>query len=265
MMGYRFANNCRFFLSYSWYTYLALFSWLSPQTYLVLKILAPITQVLFFTLLGRATGGDPSYYVIGNATQLAATSGIFGIIQVFVTERRMGTLPHLMMTPTNSAVTLYARGLFLIFDGLTSVFAGLIVGVVFFGLTFPHVSVAYVLIALLVTSFSVSALGLVLGVMGLIGTDLNLLLNIALAVLLVICGVEFPVTDLPVPIQAISQLLPLTHGLIAVRAAFAGRVVDVFTPLVWEFIVGLGYLILGYVLFSYVERLSRAHATLELQ
>jgi ABC-2 type transport system permease protein len=261
----KFVQNIRIFFSYSWYAYRALFTWLTPGTYLILKILGPITQVLFFTLLGRATGGDPAYYIIGNSTQLAVTSGVFGVLHVIVTERRMGTLPQLMMVPTSNAVTFYGRSLFLIFDGLTSIAVGFAVGAMLFGLDFSNVNWLWLIAALLTTCFAVSGLGLTLGVIGLVGTDLNLLLNVALSAFLVICGVNFPVEELPRFLQSIAHLLPLTHGLVAVRATFAGQIAGVPGYIGWEAIIGCGYMVLGYAMFTYFERLARKQGTLELQ
>jgi len=258
-------QDIRIFFSYSWYAYRALFTWLTPGTYLILKVLAPVTQVLFFALLGQATGGDPVYYVIGNSTQLAVVSGIFGVIQVIVTERRMGTLPQLIIVPTNNAITFYGRSLFLIFDGLTSIVVGFAAGALLFGLDFSNVNWFWLVVALSATCFAVSGLGLTLGVMGLVGTDLNLLLNVALSVLLMICGANFPIEDLPRSIQYIAHLLPLTHGLMAVRATFVGQITDVPKYIGWEALVGCGYMVLGYIMFGYFERLSRKRGTLELQ
>ncbi len=259
-------QTLRIFLTYSWYTYRALFTWLTPSTYLILKILAPVTQVLFFALLGRATGGDPAYYVIGNATQLAVTSGIFGMLTVIFTERRMGTLPHLMIAPTSNVVTFYGRSLLLIFDSLTSIVAGFVVGALFFQLNFAAVNWWGLAAALLTTSFAVSGLGLVLGIMGLVGTDLNILLNVTLALLLVICGVNFPIEALPGAIQVVARLLPLTHGLMGVRAAFTNEpAAMIWGFIAWEGLIGGVYMVLGYFMFWYFERLSRRRGTLQLQ
>lgn len=260
----RVAQTARVFFSCSWYAYRALFTWLTPRAYLVLKILGPVSQVLFFTLLGKATGGDPAYYIIGNSTQLAVTSGIFGVVQVIATERRMGTLPQLVIVPTSSVITFYGRGLLLILDGLTSVAVGFAAGALLFGLDFENVNWALLVAALLITSFSVSGLGLTLGVIGLAGTDLNLLLNIALSVLLVVCGANFPVEDLPQPIQSISRLLPLTHGLVAVRAIFDGQTTSALQYAGWEALVGCSHMMVGYVMFLHLERLARRKGTSEL-
>lgn len=257
-------HNLRIFVSYSWYAYRALFSWLTPGAYLTLKILGPITEVLFFTLLGQASGGDPAYYIIGNATHMAVTSGIFGLLQVISTERAMGTLPHLIITPTNNAVTFYGRSLFLIVDGLTSIAAGFGVGALVFGLSFAQINWPLLICALLAICFAVSGLGLVLGTLGLLGTDLNVLLNLTLAGLLMLCGSNFPVSELPVPLQIFSACLPITHGLAAVRAIFVGTTSGVGAEILIELGIGVMYMLAGYLLFVYAERRARSAGTLEL-
>lgn len=255
----------RIFFSYAKYSYVALFRLLTPGAYIALKIIVPLTQVLFFSLMGSWAGGNPAYYVIGNSAQLAVTSGISGMIQVSIMERRMGTLPQLIMAPASNVITFYGRGLFLIFDGLTSVAAGFFVGGALFGLNFAGINWPLLALAFLVVSFAVSGLGLVLGVMGLVGTDLNYLLNFALALLLVVCGVNFPIASLPQPVQWMTSFLPLTHGLVAVRAIIAGNMQYVWGNLGWEFAIGCVYMLLGYYVFMFIERLARSRSTLELQ
>jgi len=62
--------NLRLFWQGTLLSYIALFHWLRPTTYLASKILMPLAQILFFTILGiYATGRDSaSFYVIGNAS-----------------------------------------------------------------------------------------------------------------------------------------------------------------------------------------------------
>ena len=63
----------------------------------------PLTQMLFFTFLGSfATGPENAhFYVIGNAVQIAAVSGIFGVTMSVGGERWSGTLVYLFGAPAN--------------------------------------------------------------------------------------------------------------------------------------------------------------------
>ncbi|HEU5375275.1 MAG TPA: ABC transporter permease [Ktedonobacteraceae bacterium] len=261
----RIFDSTAFLLRYAWQTYRALFSWLTPGAYLVLKILLPLTQVIFFTLLGRFAGGDASYYLVGNATEMVVFTGIAGAMQVISNERDMGTLQYVIIAPQNNALTFYARTLFLILDGLTSIAVCFLAGLLLFHLDFSHVNWLWLSVDLLIISFSVSGLGLALGVVSLVGVDFNLLLNLALSVFLVLCGVNFPLARLPLWIQSIAQLLPLTHGLLAVRAAFAGTTTDIVSNTLAELLIGCIYIGFGSLLFYYFEYLARKKGTLSLQ
>ena len=56
---------------------IGLFSWLRPVAYLASKLVAPLVQILFWTLLGTSATGttSASFYVIGNAVQLGIAAG----------------------------------------------------------------------------------------------------------------------------------------------------------------------------------------------
>src|SRR4030067_2370453 len=45
-------NNSRLFFHGALLSYIALFHWLRPMTYLAPKVVSPLFQILFFTLLG---------------------------------------------------------------------------------------------------------------------------------------------------------------------------------------------------------------------
>jgi ABC-2 type transport system permease protein len=66
--------------------------------------------------------------------------------------------------------------------------------------------------------------------------------------------------------QVISNLLPFTHGLEAVRQAAAGADLGQVGGLIAiEGLIGVGYAILGLILFTALERSARANATLDVR
>lgn len=255
---------CRVFVIYSWYSYRALFTWLHPGVYLVLKILVPMTQVLFFSLLGRAAGHDPEYFIVGNAVQVAVASGIFGTMQIIATERSLGTLPQLMIVPTNNRITFYGRSILMIVDSLSSVAASLFAGIWLFGLDTTLVNWGMLFTAIIAVCFAVAGLGFLLGTLGLIGTDVNLMLNIALAVLLVLSGANFPIGQLPQGLQLIARGLPITNGLEAARQAFDGTLGNALTLVGREILVGVAYMFAGFALYNRAEKYARRHGRFEI-
>ena len=61
-------------------SYRALFNWIRPGMYVTTMLGSPLFQILFFTYLGRYTASEPeSFFVVGNAVQVAAMSGIYGM------------------------------------------------------------------------------------------------------------------------------------------------------------------------------------------
>ena len=83
---------------------------------------------------------------------------------------------------------------------------------------------------------------------------------------LLFSGVNIPVATLPAWMQVISNLLPFTHGLEAVRQAAAGAGLDRVGGLIAiEAGIGVAYAVAAFALFSYLERSARANATLDVR
>src|SRR5438094_4323410 len=76
----------------AFYSFRALFHWLSPMPYLVYRALFPLAQLAFFALIGTYGGSQPlSFYLVGNAIG-TATATAFGVSQAVGNERQQGTL-----------------------------------------------------------------------------------------------------------------------------------------------------------------------------
>lgn len=245
-------------------SYRALFAWLNPLDYVVVKIMEPLAQLLFFTLLGAFAGLDPAYFALGNAVRLASVSGLYGCVVVMAEERISGTLQVVMASATPIGQTLITRMAMQGLDGVVTTLLGLTVSFLFLGVDASQVQWAWLLPALLITSYAISSLGLLVSIFGVFGVDLTFVMNLVYTLLLLFCGVNFPITLLPTYFQAIAQLLPLTHGLIAIRTLVAGETVGVVTQLGLEALIGLGYGLSGYFLFRYAEYRARVRGTLDL-
>ena len=60
---------------------------------------SPLFQILFFTYLGRYAAGseDDEFFIVGNAIQVAAMAGIYGMTMGIANERQYGTLQPLLL------------------------------------------------------------------------------------------------------------------------------------------------------------------------
>jgi ABC-2 type transport system permease protein len=92
-------------------SYRALFNWISPGMYVTTMLGSPLFQILFFTYLGRYAGAeDDNFFIVGNAVQVSAMAGIYGMVMGIANERQYGTLSALLATPANRLAVFAGRG-----------------------------------------------------------------------------------------------------------------------------------------------------------
>jgi ABC-2 type transport system permease protein len=258
--------NLRLFFMGALLSYKALFRWLRPAQYLATKIWNPLMYITFFVLLGEFATGDEntSFYVIGNAVQTTALSGIYGVTMSITGDRWEGTLIYLFATPANRMSMFFGRAVMHILDGMLGVFIGLIWGVLLFGLDLSKASPAALVLTILITTFSTAGLGLLLGCLSLLTRNVMLVNNTVFFLLLVFSGANVPLAKLPPWALAISQVLPLTRGIAATRLIVAGASLQEVWPLLrGELLIGLFYGMIGFVFFRWFERQARRRGTLE--
>jgi len=259
-------NNLRLFWQGAVLSYIALFHWIDPMTYAASKVVSPLAQILFFTFLGTyATGaGNAHFYVIGNAMQIAAVSGIFGVVMSIGGDRWNGTLPYLFGTPANRTVLFFGRSFIHILDGVLGVALGFMWGVLLLHLDLSQTNLGLLALTILVTTLSTCGLGLLMGCIGLITVNVMFVNNTVYFLLLIFSGANLPLASLPGWMQVISSGLPLTRGIAAARALITGASWQDLAPLLGgEMLVGLFYGFLGYILFSWFETQAKRTGKLE--
>jgi ABC-2 type transport system permease protein len=259
--------NLRLFWHGTLLSYIALFHWLRPAQYAASKVLMPLAQMFFFVFLGTfATGPEnASFYIIGNAVQITAVSGIFGVTMSVGGEREAGTLPYLFGTPANRLVTFFGRAFMHILDGVLGVIVAFVWGIVLLGLDLSNTDLSALLLTILITTFSTCALGLLLGCLALISVQVMFINNLVYFLLLVFSGANVPIGQLPAWMQFVAYALPLTRGIEASRALVDGASLASVSPLLWgELVIGILYGVFGYFLFAWFEIQAKRRGTLEV-
>ena len=260
-------NNLRLFWQGAILSYVALFHWMRPIQYTASKILMPLAQMFFFVYLGTyATGTDnASFYIVGNALQITAVSGIFGMTMSIGGDRDAGTLGYIFGTPANRLFVFMGRAFMNILDGALGVFIAFVWGVLLMGLDLSHANMSGLVLTIFVTTISTCGLGLLLGCLALITVNVMFINNFVYFLLLLFSGANIPLAQLPVWMQTISSALPLTRGILAAREFVAGASLIEVAPLLWgELTVGFVYFLLGYFLFTAFEAIAKRRGTLEV-
>ena len=264
---YTFSSNLRLFFHGAILSYVALFHWFRPIHYMASKVLMPLAQMFFFVFLGTfATSADnTSFYVIGNAIQIAAVSGIFGVTMSVGGERENGTLPYIFGTPANRFVVFFGRAFMHVFDGMLGVVIAFFWGVVLFGLDLSQASLPALALIIFITTVSTCGLGLLMGCLSLVTVNVMFINNFVYFALLIFSGANVPIERFPQVMQSISWALPLTRGITAARMLVDGASFSQISSLLWgELGVGLLYGGIGYLLFAWFETQAKKHGTLEV-
>jgi ABC-2 type transport system permease protein len=248
-------------------SYGMLFNWARPTIYIPTLIGGPTFQLFFFAALGSyATNRSPAYFAIGNAVQVSVLAGVFGMTMAIANERWFGTLPAILATPANRAALFAGRFLPFVFNGLLVSIYALVIGILFLGVRLEPSTLAVVAVALLVTVFSCTAIGALQGAISLRLRDGLFGANLIMMGILLFCGVNIPVAELPAWMQLVGQLLPFTHGLEAIRQAADGAGFGQVGGLIGiELLVGCAYAVAAFFLFTLLERSARRNATLDVR
>ncbi len=260
------SSALRIFFSGAWLSYIGLFRWTRPTTYIASNILMPLASLLFFTFLGisATSAASASFYIVGNAMQVAAVNGIYGVTQSVGNEREGGTLIYLLGAPANRIITFMGRAFFHILDGMLTVVMGFIWGVLLLNLDLGAANMPALALCILITTASVCGMGLLFGSLSLVTLNVMFVNNTVYFLLLVFSGANVALSDLPQWMQAVSFVLPLTRGIAAARLAVDGAALDEISRLLTgEMIVGLIYALFGFGLFSWFETIAKRRGTLE--
>ena len=120
-------------------------------------------------------------------------------------------------------------------------------------------------VAVVVTSFACTSLGMCIGALGLRGRSVSLFADVIAGSMLLVLGANVPLDQLPEWIQALSSVIPVTHGMEAARELADGAsLADVAGLLATELAIGAVLLVVGLAMLRVFEWDGRRSATLEL-
>ena len=257
--------SLRIFLSGAWLSYIGLFLWTQPTWYVACKVVAPLSQMIFFVYLGTVAtgGGTAEFYIVGNALQMAAANGIFGVTMVVGGERNAGTLVYLIGSPGNRLTIFLGRALFNVLDGTLTVVVCFAWGVLL-GLNLSHANLPGLALTILIATVSTCGLGLLLGSLSLLSLNMMFINNTMYFLLMLFSGANLPLDRMPLWMHALSSVVPLTRGIQSARLLVNGASLGEVAPLLFaELAVGLVYALAGFALFRWVEFQARQRGTLE--
>ncbi|GIO25855.1 ABC transporter permease [Ornithinibacillus bavariensis] len=255
------------FFRHSLLSYRALFGWLNPKVYILVMVLNPLSQLLFFAVLvnyvydGKGLVG----YIGANALILCVMSSVFGIMTIITSDRYMGTLQLVMASPANKIGLFLSRSIAHILNGLFTSMIGLIFGILIFQIKIPIEAILPLLSVWLVSIFSACGLGLIIGCFCLWTPSMNLIANLLASSLLLLSGANYPQSIMPTWLTYVADFIPLTRGVELTKQILNERNYENVVPILGqEFLLGVTFFIISLLFIKYAEYLSRIKGTMDL-
>jgi ABC-2 type transport system permease protein len=243
--------------------YATMFTWKTWVAGWYVRVLA---QVSFFALIGKLIGSEErtQFLLVGNAMLLAASGTLFAIAST-AWERWSGTLPLLVASPSGSVPVFLGRSTFWIPDALASALGTFFVAALIFGLPLPWPRVLLVVPLATLIALSMYCFGIFLAGLVVRNTNLrNLVANVTWLTLAAIGGVNVPLSYGPEPLRWLADVLPLTHGLRAVRGVLDGTPAsDIAVHAGIEAGIGAVSLALAFLTFDRLAERGRRDGTIE--
>jgi ABC-2 type transport system permease protein len=246
--------------------YRGLINWLSPWIFVPTLVVTPIFQILLFVYIGRSAGvQSDEFFVIGNAVQYASIPCLFSMTHAIAGERYQQTLAYILVSPAGRLPLFLGRALPVVVNAwVISAFSLLVTGLLI-GIDVPLSAWPAIALVILVASFSCTGLGLVCAAVGLRVRETAVLNNVIFGLLLVFTGANVPIDEFPGWMQAISNRIPLTHGIEAARDVAEGASLgDVSGLIATEFAIGVVYTVVGYLALRVMEYASRQRASIQI-
>ncbi len=243
---------------------------------LVWPIIFPMVYIFSARALAGPEGGSLSLFA-----QLAGTEDYLGYIAIGTTvwmwqnvvlwdvgfalraEQMRGTLETNWLTPTwrfsyllgNSFVQLFSMLLFLL------------ISVIEFALLFGvrlHGNPWLVILMVIASMPAIYGLGFAFASLVITAKEANTFVFLVRGLVMIFCGITFPIAILPEWMQAVSRWLPQSYMIRGVRnAALAGADLKTLMPDIQALLLfGLAWLSIGYVLFHWMERQARKTGTI---
>jgi len=231
-----------------------------PMVLLASDLLFGVTRTLLYTLIGGLAGGEQGlvFALVGSSALSMATWTVAKVSDVPMWERWFGTYGRQARSGADPFAMFAVRSVPDAAGGAASVLVNLMI----VGVVVGHPGVAVRALAcsplLLASVFATTMLGLFAIAPAIASRYDTLTYNLAISVLTVASGAIYPVASIPV-VRVISQVLPLTHGIAAVRAAMAGG--GWLPQVLAELAVGAGWGVAAWGVYRIHDHRGRSNGT----
>ncbi len=247
------------FLTLSWLSFKSRRTMFSIEEFFCYETLYPLLTLAFYCILAGYSyqTSNLTRWVIGNSFLLCMNTCIFTLGSTFMAERAYGCVKSLIVSPAHMLGIILHKSFYTCLVAMATVVLGFIAGGLLFSVDYSGMNWFLFLLAVIAAMFAATGFGMFIGIFGLISDQMHFVLNFMSYVLMIFCGANFPIEQLPPAARIISEFLPLTHSIKAVNILFDGMEKYQFSMLLLrEAGVGVLFFLLASVLISMIEKIS---------
>jgi ABC-2 type transport system permease protein len=202
------------------------------------------------------------YLLIGTSVWSYLSVTFDGVTDIINMERWEGTIEYTFMAPISRFTHLIGSCWYAVVHGLLFTFIQLVIVGAFFHLDLSHANYLTAVFMLLIGSVSFIGFGIAAAILPLLYTEKGMQMSfIVRAILLLISGVYYPISVLPVWMRPLASVSPATYVLYGLRAGLMNGQV-IWSAEIWSYtwpliLTALVSVPLGVYVFSVAERYAK--------
>ena len=202
------------------------------------------------------------YLLIGTSVWSYLSVTFDGVTDIINMERWEGTIEYTFMAPISRFTHLIGSCWYAVVHGLLFTFIQLVVVGAFFHLDLSHANYLTAVFMLLIGSVSFIGFGIGAAILPLLYTEKGMQMSfIVRAILLLISGVYYPISVLPVWMRPLASVSPATYVLYGLRAGLMNGQV-IWSAEIWSYtwpliLTAVISVPLGVYVFSIAERYAK--------
>jgi len=242
--------------------------WVWEVVWLFYSMVSVLSIGFLASGLGTIGAGSGSFYLHRTQLYLLIGSLLWGYLSlVFMEaafaiawERWEGTIEYTFMAPIRRITHLMGICLFAIGYGLIRTFVVLLAAIAMFKLDFSHADIAAAIAVLAASTLPLIGLAIFTSVLPMVSPQKGEQMSFAVqGFLLLVSGVYYPLTVLPLPLQVAGYASPLTYSLDGMRRSLlnGASLVDVVPAIVTLLAMGAAMIPAAVWVFSWAERRAK--------
>lgn len=238
---------------------------MGPIPYALTWICFPLFQLLLLTLIYRENQNLLDYAVIAGSGTSLLIAMTFNAGEILDRERVLGTLGNLFLAPCPRYVWLAGFQLFALVEAVMTTAISVGLAILLFDVTIA-INLPSLLVALALMVTCLWGVSMILGSIGILVRDANLISNFVFPFLSLLSGIMYPIARMPDWVRIPARALPFGYGIQAMVDAIttAAPLAELWDDLVPLAGFALVLPVLGALSFRHVERAVRRMGYLEL-